>query len=139
MRCRRLPKIPEHPTMASERFRTPEAEFRAWPRGGPGGVFAQRPAGVITCGPVGKNNRGPCQETYIGETDRSLKARFQDHTRPSSASSEVSQHIHIESPGHHVSLDTVNRRKTLKDPEDALRQEMLLWKRDDLHLINSEF
>ncbi|KAI8490618.1 Coagulation factor 5/8 C-terminal domain, discoidin domain [Branchiostoma belcheri] len=54
----------------------------------------------------GKNNKGPCQETYIGETERYLKARFQEHTRPSSASSEMSQHIHIESPGHFVSLDT---------------------------------
>ena len=46
----------------------------------------------------GQTNRGQC-EFYIGETERSLKARFLEHRRPSSTSSEVSQHIHIESPG----------------------------------------
>ncbi|KAI8477660.1 hypothetical protein Bbelb_446080 [Branchiostoma belcheri] len=65
--------------------------------------------------PRGQEQQGPCQETYIGETERSLKARFQEHTRPSSASSEVSQHIHIESPGHHVSLDTVRILDTEQD------------------------
>ncbi|KAJ8036598.1 hypothetical protein HOLleu_20618 [Holothuria leucospilota] len=44
---------------------------------------------------------------YIGETERSLKSRFLEHCRPSSTSSEVSQHIHIESPGHHINLDEV--------------------------------
>ncbi|KAI8513696.1 hypothetical protein Bbelb_080200 [Branchiostoma belcheri] len=63
-----------------------------------------------TCGyPQWGKNKGLCQETYIGETERSLKARFQEHTRPSSASSEVSQHIHTESPRHFVSLDTVHQ------------------------------
>ena len=55
----------------------------------------------------GKTLRGQCQEFYIGETERSLKARFLEHRRPSSTSSEVSQHIHIESPGHHVDLEEV--------------------------------
>ena len=50
---------------------------------------------------------GTCKESYIGETERSLKARFLEHRRPSSSSSEVSQHIHIESPGHHINLDKV--------------------------------
>ncbi|KAI8511634.1 hypothetical protein Bbelb_107340 [Branchiostoma belcheri] len=76
----------------------------------------EKKCGVIYHIPCqGKNNRGPCQETYIGETERSLKARFQEHTRPSSASSEVSQHIHVESPGHHVSLDTVRILDTEQD------------------------
>ena len=44
---------------------------------------------------------------YIGETERSLKTRFLEHRRPSSTSSEVSQHIHIESPDHHVELEEV--------------------------------
>ena len=48
----------------------------------------------------GHTNRGQCEEFYIGETERSLKARFSEHRRPSSTSTEVSQHIHIESPGH---------------------------------------
>ena len=43
----------------------------------------------------------------IGETERSLKTRFLEHRRPSSTTSEVSQHIHIESPGHQVDLEQV--------------------------------
>ena len=42
--------------------------------------------------------------TYIGETKRSFKARFDEHKRPSSINSEVSCHIHQENPGHSVSL-----------------------------------
>ncbi|KAI8490958.1 hypothetical protein Bbelb_313770 [Branchiostoma belcheri] len=60
-------------------------------------------------------DRGPCQETYIGETERSLKTRFLEHRRPSSNTSEVSQHIHIESPGHTVTLDKVRILDTEKD------------------------
>jgi hypothetical protein len=56
----------------------------------------------------GQTSRGQCSESYIGETERSLKTRFLEHRRPSSTSSEVSQHIHIESPGHRVDLDKVN-------------------------------
>ena len=51
--------------------------------------------------------RGQCEEFHIGETERSLKARFLEHRRPSSTSSEVSQHIHIESPGHYIDLEKV--------------------------------
>ncbi|KAI8510832.1 hypothetical protein Bbelb_117480 [Branchiostoma belcheri] len=54
-------------------------------------------------------------ETYIGETERSLKARFLEHRRPSSSTSEVSQHIHIESPGHTVTLDKVRILDTEQD------------------------
>ena len=53
---------------------------------------------------------GQCEEFYIGETERSLKARFLEHRRPSSTSSEVSQlsqHIHNESPGHKIDLEKV--------------------------------
>jgi len=56
---------------------------------------------------TGQNLRGPCTESYIGETARSLRTRFMEHKRRSSTSSEVSQHIHVESPGHSVSLDQV--------------------------------
>ena len=52
---------------------------------------------------LGKRVLPPC----IGETERSLKARFLEHRRPSSTSSEVSQHIHIESPGHYIDLEKV--------------------------------
>ena len=55
----------------------------------------------------GQTDQGPCTEVYIGETERSLKTRFLEHRRPSSTTSEVSQHIHIESPGHHVDLEKV--------------------------------
>ena len=67
-----------------------------------------------TVGPVyqipcqGQTTKGQCKESYIGETERSLKTRFLEHRRPSSTSSEVSQHIHIESPGHSVNLDKVD-------------------------------
>ena len=54
-----------------------------------------------------QTQRGQCTESYIGETERSLKTRFLEHRRPSSTSSEVSQHIHIESPDHHVELEEV--------------------------------
>ncbi|KAI8484583.1 hypothetical protein Bbelb_376900 [Branchiostoma belcheri] len=67
----------------------------------------------ISC--QGNTNRGPCRETYIGETERSLKTRFLEHRRPSSVASEVSQHIHIESPGHTVDLDGVRILDTEQD------------------------
>ena len=60
---------------------------------------------LIPC--QGETNAGACSESYIGETERSLKTRFMEHRRPSSTSSEVSQHIHIESPGHRVDLESV--------------------------------
>ena len=55
----------------------------------------------------GQTNRGQCEEFYIGKTERSLKARFLEHRRPSSTSSEVSQYIRIESPGHKIDLEKV--------------------------------
>ena len=55
----------------------------------------------------GITTRGQCKETYIGETERNVKTRFNEHRRPSSTKSEVSQHIHIESPGHTVDFDKV--------------------------------
>ncbi|KAI8502143.1 hypothetical protein Bbelb_197310 [Branchiostoma belcheri] len=67
----------------------------------------------ISC--QGNTNRGPCRETYIGETERSLKTRFLEHRRPSSVASEVSQHIHIESPGHTVDLEGVRILDTEQD------------------------
>jgi hypothetical protein len=49
-----------------------------------------------------------CDEFYIGEMERSLKARFMEHRRPSSiGSSEVAQHIHLESPGHQLNIKSV--------------------------------
>ena len=45
-----------------------------------------------------------CGKDYIEETERSFKARFDKHKRPSSVNSEVSRHINQENPGHSVSL-----------------------------------
>ena len=55
-----------------------------------------------------QTNRWQCEEFYMGETECSSKARFLEHRRPSSLSSEVSQHIHIASLGHHIDLEKVN-------------------------------
>lgn len=64
------------------------------------------------CGPIyhiecGGLTGTDCKESYIGETERNLKTRFLEHRRPSSTTSEVAKHIHIESPGHKVDLEKV--------------------------------
>ena len=44
-----------------------------------------------------------CQETYVGETGRSLWTRFLEHKRPSSVDkSEVAKHLHVDNKGHTV-------------------------------------
>ena len=55
-------------------------------------------------GPVYKIKCEECEATYVGETERSLKSRFNEHWRPSFTTSEVSKHIHIEHPEHSVEL-----------------------------------
>ena len=55
-------------------------------------------------GPIYHVSCEDCGKDYIGETERSFKARFDEHKRPSSVNSEVSRHIHQENPGHSVSL-----------------------------------
>ena len=65
------------------------------------------PVYYIPCQGKTVTGTGQCKEAYIGETERSLKTRFNEHRRPSSTASEVSNHIHIESPGHSVDLDKV--------------------------------
>ena len=47
-----------------------------------------------------------CSAVYIGETERTLKTRFQEHKRPSNTTSEVSKHLNRDCPGHTVSLDS---------------------------------
>ena len=42
---------------------------------------------------------------YVGETERSLKARFMEHRRPSSTGSEVSRHLHTDQQGHGISIE----------------------------------
>ena len=56
-------------------------------------------------GPVYKITCEDCEASYVGETERSLKARFCEHRRPSSVNSEVSRHIHTDNPDHGVQLD----------------------------------
>ena len=56
-------------------------------------------------GPVYHISCEDCSCSYVGETERSLKARFQEHRRPSSVTSEVSKHINLECPGHSVKMD----------------------------------
>ena len=46
-----------------------------------------------------------CDASYVGETERSMKARFGEHRRPSSTTSEVSKHIHSDNPNHSIKLD----------------------------------
>ena len=56
-------------------------------------------------GPVYKIKCEECESTYVGETERSLKARFSEHRRPSSITSEVAKHIHMDQPEHTAELD----------------------------------
>ena len=56
-------------------------------------------------GPVYKIKCEECEATHAGETERSLKARFSEHRRPSSTTSEVAKHIHTDQPEHTVELD----------------------------------
>lgn len=55
-------------------------------------------------GPVYHISCEACPASYIGETERSLKARFQEHQRPSSTTSEVSKHIYQDHPDHNVNI-----------------------------------
>ena len=56
-------------------------------------------------GPVYKISCEDCDAAYVGETERSLKARFSEHRRPSSVNSEVSKHIHTDNPDHGIVMD----------------------------------
>ena len=73
---------------------------------------------MINCEGDGKDT--PCSSSYIGETARSLKARAAEHRRPSSSTSEVSQHLHLDGrPHHQVSLQNI---KILDRDEDWQRR-----------------
>ena len=55
-------------------------------------------------GPIYHISCVDCWKDYIRETERSFKARFAEHKRPSSVNSEVSCHIHQNNPSHTVSF-----------------------------------
>ena len=56
-------------------------------------------------GPVYKIKCEECDAVYVGEMERSLNARFSEHRRPSSTTSEVSKHIHMDHRQHSVELE----------------------------------
>ena len=56
-------------------------------------------------GPVYSIKCEECEATYVGETERSLKARFSEHRRPRGCTSEAAKHIHTDQPEHAVELD----------------------------------
>ena len=56
-------------------------------------------------GPVFKIKCEECDAVYVGETERSLKARFSEHWRPSSTTTEVSKHIHLDHPRDSVEFE----------------------------------
>jgi len=56
-------------------------------------------------GPVYQIKCNDCDASYVGETERSLKARFMEHRRPSSTGSEVSGHLHSDQEGHDISIE----------------------------------
>ena len=58
----------------------------------------------IKCDGSEATDESPCSESYIGETERSLRSRFLEHRRPSSIHSEISSHINRDKPSHSVSL-----------------------------------
>ena len=62
------------------------------------------------CGPVYHIGCDQCSDSYIGETERSLRARFGEHRRPSSVTSEVSKHLHVDKPRHSVSIENAKIR-----------------------------
>ena len=62
------------------------------------------------CDPVykivcGVSEGDDCPADYVGETERTLKARFAEHRRPRSSSSEVSKHINKDNPSHDIKLE----------------------------------
>jgi len=65
------------------------------------------------CGVVYQINCGgtrtqKCTSTYVGETSKTLKTRFDQHRRPSSTSSHVSLHLHQpDRESHTITMDNI--------------------------------
>ena len=57
------------------------------------------------CGVVYNIQCNQCEDSYIGETARSLGTRFQDHAGKDKESAILA---HINKTGHNISLDNVN-------------------------------
>ena len=60
-------------------------------------------------GPVYKISCDECEATYAGEIEHSLKTQCEDHRRLSSTTSEVSKHIHLDSPSHTILQENTKR------------------------------
>ena len=60
----------------------------------------------VVC-PVYHINCDNCDESYIGETGRSLKSTFLEHKRPSSLNSKISRHLNHDQSDHSITLDNV--------------------------------
>ena len=59
-------------------------------------------------GPVYKISCEECYSTCVREIEHTLRARFGEHRRPSSSISEVSKHIHMDSPNFGEHKDIVH-------------------------------
>ena len=58
----------------------------------------------VRCG--GEGEDAPCSSTYVGESGRCLKVRADEHRRPSTTTSEVSRHLHLNGrPRHHITIN----------------------------------
>ena len=76
-------------------------------------------------GPVYKIKCEECDAVYVSEIERSLKARFSEHRQPSSTTSEVSKHIHVDQTQHSVELEntevlTTELRWFERGPKEAI-------------------
>ena len=57
-------------------------------------------------GPVYHIQCEDCPASYVGETERSHKALFQEQRHPSTITSEVSQHVNQDHPQHNIHMET---------------------------------
>ena len=58
-----------------------------------------------------------CDVVYydVGDTERSIKAMFSEHRRPSLTNSEVSEDIYVDHPQHSVELENTEILGGLKE------------------------
>ena len=69
-------------------------------------------------GPVYHIQCEDCVALYVGETmgetEQSLRARFLEHHWPSTMTSAVSRHMHVDQPDHSVSLESAKILETFR-------------------------